>query len=71
MGRVDTCRALGQGQAGPGGPGTHGGAAAVAVFIKDVWVSTRHEAGPGICVQIKEQSLFLLTGCGAAAGASL
>ena len=52
------------------GPSAHGGAAAVAVFTEDVWVSTRREAGPGTRVQIKEQSLFLLTGCGAAAGAS-
>ena len=46
------------------GPSAHGGAAAVAVFTEDVWVSTRREAGPGTRVQIKEQSLFLQINAG-------
>lgn len=38
----------------------------MTVFIEDVWVAPRRAAGPGVRVQIEEQSLFLLTGRGEA-----
>ena len=62
---MDVCRASGRGRAGPG---THRGAAAVTVFIEDVWVAPCRVQALGSASRSRSKASSFSSGAGQPGG---